>query len=68
MNQALYAHMTNKRKMKKKKKKKRIICLCWHQTSILPISVSQVAGITEVSHWSLAQLKKKLTVANFKGC
>jgi hypothetical protein len=43
MNQVLYAHMNNKRKMKKKIKKDRVsrtICWGWLQTAILLISAS----------------------------
>jgi hypothetical protein len=32
------------------------ICLGWPWTSVLQISASQVAGITGVSHWHLAEL------------
>jgi hypothetical protein len=32
----------------------RTICLGWHGTVILQISTSQVARITDVSHWNLA--------------
>jgi hypothetical protein len=33
-----------------------MICLGWPWTTIIPISVPQVARITDVSHWHLAQL------------
>jgi hypothetical protein len=32
-----------------------MFCPCWSQTLIFPVAASWVAGITDVSHWTLPQ-------------
>jgi hypothetical protein len=44
MNQALYAHMNNKRKMKKKKKEKQAFYCLSHTSSLFFLVILQVVG------------------------
>jgi hypothetical protein len=38
-----------------------LFCLCWHQTMILPVSASRVAGIIDMRHcvWSVIQFQRQ---------
>jgi hypothetical protein len=40
----------------------KLFCLCWPGATILPISASQVARITGVSHWHPALKRKDFTL------